>query len=76
MKSNINLCLFAKTTRSIHNDYTCTPGPQTVEVMFSSSVISVTEGSNVGIKLIAQGTYGKEFTVKLTFQDETASESV
>ena len=59
-----------------NNDCTCTPGPQTVEVMFSSSVISVTEGSNVGIQLTAQGTYDEEFTVKLRFQDETASESV
>ena len=43
-------------------------------VLFNSSSVSVTEGSNVGIQLTAQGTYDQWFTVNLTFHDGSASE--
>ena len=38
--------------------------------------MSVTEGSNVGIHLIAQGTCNLGFSVNLIFQDGSASELV
>ena len=45
-----------------------------VTVHFNTSVLTVDEGSNFDILLIAQGTFDESFTVNLTFTDGTASE--
>ena len=46
----------------------------TVTIHFNTSTLTVDEGSNIDIQLVAQGTFDQNFTVNLTFTDGTAGE--
>ena len=47
----------------------------TVTVHFNTPTLTVVEGSDIDIQLVAQRMFYQNFTVKLLFGDETASES-
>ena len=43
-------------------------------VQFKTSIETIDEGDGYNIQLVAQGTFDQNFTVNLTFTEDTASE--